>query len=200
MKPPGPWALLGRSQARQRRGTNAACLIVGHPYSLSVHYRGVNPRADAAYPSGAACASHPRVPSGPATEVRGALPSAAYPQQWLSHGSAPVAWSAVGHATTVGLAALTVSPVRPAGPARAALRAHAAPSWNGPREEGGTVRPPAGLGQWRARGDRLPAPRAPARRLRPRPAARGPATRPRPDSPRPPGAPGRAREGAPRTR
>src|SRR5262249_45440418 len=31
-----------------------------------------------------AFSSPPRVPSGPATEARGALPSAAYPQQWLS--------------------------------------------------------------------------------------------------------------------
>lgn len=44
---------VGRSQARQRRGTDASCISVGHPYSLSGHSRGVNPRADAAQPSGA---------------------------------------------------------------------------------------------------------------------------------------------------
>jgi hypothetical protein len=105
---------------------------------------------------------------------------------WLSHGSTPIEWSAVGHATAVGLDALAVSPVQP--------------SWDGPREEGGTVRPPAGLGRWRARGDHLPAPRAPARRLRPRPATRGPAPQPRQDNRPPPEVPGRARGGAPRTR
>src|SRR2546422_8043384 len=105
---------------------------------------------------------------------------------WLSHGATPRAWSAVGHATAVGLDALAVSPVRP--------------RWDGPREEGGTVRPPAGLGRWRARGDRPPAPHVPARRLRPRPAARGPAPRPRQDGRPPPGAPGRVCGGAPRTR
>src|SRR5262245_29254606 len=42
MKPPGLRALLGRSQARQRRGTDASCLIVGHPYSLSGHSRALS--------------------------------------------------------------------------------------------------------------------------------------------------------------
>src|SRR5262249_13046416 len=68
------------------------------------------------------------------------------------------------------------------------------------REGGGTVRSPVGLGRWRGHGDRLPAPRVPARRLRPLPAARGPTPRPRQGSRPPLGAPGGARGGAPGTR
>ena len=74
-------------------------------------------------------ASHPRVsmPSGPATGAR--CPSRlCTPQQWLSHGAAPVAWSAIVHDTTVSIDALDVSLVRSVGPTRAALWAHAAPS------------------------------------------------------------------------
>src|SRR5439155_4272030 len=101
--------------------------------------------------------------------------------------------------TAGGIAALTESPVRLAGPTPAALRTAAAPSRR-PHVGGGNIRPPAGLGRWRGRGDRLPAPRAPAPLLRLRPAARGPAPRPRQDSRPPPGAAGRARRGAPGTR
>jgi hypothetical protein len=65
---------------------------------------------------------------------------------------------------------------------------------------GGNVRPPVVLGRWRASGDHLPSPGAPARPLRPMPAAQGPAPLLQPDSQRPPGAAGRARGGAPKTR
>src|SRR6266540_2795848 len=88
----------------------------------------------------------------------------------------------------------------PAGPTRAALRAYDAPSRDCLTGGGGHVKPPAVLGRWRERGDRLPSPRAPARRLRPRQASQDPATLPRQDSRPPPGAAGRARGGAPRTR
>ena len=134
------------------------------------------------------------------TGTHSALPGSAHTQQWLSHGSAPVAWSAMVHATAGVLDAIAVAPVRPAGPIRAALEVYDTPSREGRQGGGRIVRPPAGLGRWRAHGDRLPAPRAPAQRRRPRPAARGPAMRPRPDSRRPPGAAGRARGGARRTR
>src|SRR5262249_54979007 len=95
---------------------------------------------------------------------------------------------------------IDVSPVRPAGPP-------CGPCWRmtrlagmASREECGHVKPLAVLVRWRERGDRLPAPRAPARRLRRLQAARGPEPRPRQDSRPPPGAPGRACGGAPRTR
>jgi hypothetical protein len=156
---------------------------------------------------GPAC-SHPAPPSRwqstassfPTAGAHSALPGSAHTQQWLSHRSAPVAWSAMVHATAGGLDAIAVAPVRPAGPIRAALEVYDTPSREGRQGRGRIVRPPTGLGRWRAHGDRLPAPRAPAQRRRPRPAARGPAPRPRPDSRRPPGAAGRARGGARRTR
>lgn len=88
----------------------------------------------------------------------------------------------------------------PQDPYGRAWKCYDTPSREGRPGGGRIVRPPAGLGRWRAHGDRLPAPRAPAQRRRPRPAARGPATRPWPDSRRPPGAAGRARGGARRTR
>ena len=51
--------------------------------------------------------------------------------QGLSHGSVPMEGSAMGHATAVGLDALAVAPVQPAGPARATLWAPTAPSRDG---------------------------------------------------------------------
>ena len=71
---------------------------------------------------------HPRVPSGPATGARGAPPGAAHTPQWLSHRSAPLAGSVMGHDATVGIDAHALAPLWLAGPARADLRVEAAPS------------------------------------------------------------------------
>ena len=72
------------------------------------------------------CARHGPAPtrvqlSSRGTGTHSALPGSAHTQQWLSHRSAPVAWSAMVHATAGGLDAIAVAPVRPAGPIRAAL-------------------------------------------------------------------------------
>ena len=123
------------------------------------------------------------------------------PSRRCAHPAVAVAWVCArgvvrhGHNTTSGFDALTVTPVRPPGLHRRPCR-RTPQAADGPQEGHGTVRPRAGLGRWRACGDRLPSPGALARRLRPRPAARGPAPQLQPDSQRPPGAPGRAREGA----
>lgn len=83
---------------------------------------------------------------------------------------------------------------------RAAWRTSNTPRRDGCTSGGGPIRLRGVLGRWRGSGDRLPAPRAPARRLRPRPASQDRAPWPRQDSRPLPGAAERSRGDAPRTR
>ena len=118
---------------------------------------------------------------------------------WLSHWPVPRVWSVMIHDTTASIDAIACAlmrPARPHGPPGGCLTRPAGTA----SQEGWHGRRPAGLRRWRARADHPPAPHAPAWRLRPRSAARGPGSLLRQDSRRPPGAAGRAREGAPKTR
>ena len=109
-------------------------------HGLELSHRGL-PSAPCAHTlSLLGVASHPHVPSGLATGMRVAPPGSAHTQQWLSHGSAPVAWSAVDRATTGGLDAPAGSPLRPCGHMPR-------PAGTASQEGGGHVRPPAVLGR-----------------------------------------------------
>ena len=120
---------------------------------------------------------------------------------WLSHGSAPtrVVRHDPRHRPELRRDHQGTALLRSAGPTGSpADVAHAQPGRLHGR--GRHIRLPVVLGRWRGSGDRLPAPRVPARRLRPWPASPDRATRLRQDSRPLPGAAERARGDAPGTR